>query len=87
MPLYDYVAKDPERACDHCRAGFECMHGLNERGPTKCPKCGAPVKRAISVPNVSGGRWSSKRLLNKDHIHKHGFKTGTDLLESGDVKL
>ena len=85
MPTYDYVARDPEKACDHCREGFEVMHGMSERGPEKCPKCGKPVRKAVSAPQISAGRWSTKRLLNKDNIRKHGFKTGADLLESGDI--
>ncbi len=60
---------------------------MTEKGPDKCPKCGGKVVRAISAPYVKGDRWSSKRLLNKDNLRKHGFKTGSDLLESGDVKM
>ncbi len=85
MPTYDYLACDPEKACDHCREGFEVMHGMSERGPVKCPKCGEAVKKGISAVQISRGRWSEKRLLNKDYMRKHGFKTGTDLLESGDI--
>ena len=85
MPAYDYRAKDGERSCEHCRDGFEAMHGMTEKGPAECPKCGAPLVRMISAPQVKSDGWSSKRLLNKDNLHKHGFKTGTDLLESGDV--
>ena len=87
MPTYDYLAKDPERACGHCRQGFEVVRGMDEPDPTTCPRCGAAIVRKWSAPFVAEGRWSSKRLLNKDHLHKHGFKTGSDLLESGDVKL
>ena len=87
MPLYDYRAKDESRSCDHCREGFEVTHGMRESGPEKCPKCGVQVVRAISAPQIKGDRWSSRRLLNKDNIRKHGFKTGSDLLESGDVDL
>lgn len=86
MPTYDYVARDPARSCGHCREGFEVMHRMSEPGPKKCPKCGAPVKKGITAPQVSVGRWSSKRLLNKDYIRKHGFETGTTALEKGKLK-
>jgi putative FmdB family regulatory protein len=87
MPRYDYCAVDPDDSCEHCRDGFEVAHGMNEPAPETCPKCGSPVKRSWkSAPYVSGDRWSSKRLLNKDNLHKHGFKTGTDLLEDMDKK-
>jgi len=82
MPMYDYEAKDASGACEHCRKGFEVMHSMSEKGPRKCPKCGVPVKRAISAPYVSGGQWSTKRLLAKDNLLKHGFQTGSQFLES-----
>jgi putative FmdB family regulatory protein len=83
MPNYDYVAVDESNACDHCREGFEVMHAMSGEGPKACPKCGVPVKRGISAPYISDGQWSSKRLLNKDNLKKHGFQTGTQFLESG----
>jgi putative FmdB family regulatory protein len=86
MPTYDYIAEDQARSCAHCRQGFEAVHRMDEPAPAACPKCGAPVVRKWSAPFVAEGRWSTKRLLNKDNLHKHGFRTGTDLLESGDVK-
>ena len=87
MPTYDYLACDPARSCDHCREAFEVMHGMNEPGPEACPKCGAPVKKGISLPQISAGRWSSKRLLSKDNLQKHGFETGSTALEKGKLKL
>ena len=87
MPTYVYVAADDARSCDFCRAGFERMHGMSEPGPAACPECKGPVKRTVSAPNISAGRWSSKRLLNKDNLQKHGFETGTMALEKGKIKL
>jgi putative FmdB family regulatory protein len=86
VPTYDYQAEDAAQGCGHCRDGFEVVHGMQEPGPTTCPACGRPVRRAWKPPFVSDGHWSSKRLLNKDNLKKHGFKTGTDLLESGEAK-
>ncbi len=87
MPFYDYHAKDEKRSCGHCRGGFEVRHGMTESGPEKCPKCGCEIVRVISAPQIKGDRWSEKRLLNKDNLRAKGFKTGTDLLESGDVEI
>jgi putative FmdB family regulatory protein len=87
MPLYDYRAKDSAESCDRCREGFEVAHGMTESGPKTCPECGCQVVRAISAPQIKGGRWSSKRLFDKDNMRKKGFRTGSDLLESGEVKL
>ncbi len=86
MPTYDYRAADEKRSCDHCREGFEVMHGMTEKGPEDCPECGSSVVRMFSAPQIKGDRWSSKRLLGRENLKKHGFQTGTDLLESGDVK-
>ncbi len=83
MPRYDYRAADPERACEHCRGPFEVVHGMMEDGPDTCPECGAPVRRVIHAAQIKSSRWSSKRLLNKDNLAKHGFKTGSQLLEEG----
>ena len=58
------------------------MHSISAEGPKGCPNGGARVKRAISAPYVSGGQWSTKRLLNKDNLKKHGFMTGSQFLES-----
>ena len=83
MPTYAYEAADTTKACEHCRAGFEWVRGMNDPDLETCPQCGVRVRRAWKPPNISAGRWSTKRLLNKDNLHKHGFQTGTDLLESG----
>jgi len=87
MPTYMYIAQDPAKSCARCREGFDVLHGVNESGPEACPDCGAPVRKAVCAPYVSAGRWSSKRLLSSDNLRRHGFETGTDLLESGKVKL
>lgn len=50
-------------------------------------KGGSPAVRAISAPQIKGDRWSSKRLLGKDDVRKKGFWTGSELLESGELKL
>jgi putative FmdB family regulatory protein len=85
VPTYEYRARDEKRSCERCRAGFEVVHGMTDEGPKACPQCGAPVERAIQAPHIKGDRWSSRRLLDKDHVRRHGFRTGSDLLESGEV--
>lgn len=86
MPIYVYIAADRSGSCDRCREGFDVLHGISEKGPEKCPDCGAPVARKISAPFISR-RPSAKSLLNPDYRRKRGFKTGAELLESGDIKL
>ncbi len=52
MPIYEYEARDKERCCAHCAAGFDMMQRMSDAPQTECPQCGAPVARRISVPAV-----------------------------------
>ena len=48
MPIYEYQAEDPEKACTRCRPGFEYLQGVNEMPLSDCPQCGGRVKKIIS---------------------------------------
>ncbi|MBW1936431.1 MAG: zinc ribbon domain-containing protein [Deltaproteobacteria bacterium] len=48
MPIYEYQARDPQRACKKCRKPFEFIQGMEEKPLKTCPSCGAPVKKIIS---------------------------------------
>ena len=48
-----------------------------------CDHC----REGISAPQISAGRWSTKRLLSKDNLRKHGFETGSTALEKGKLKI
>jgi putative FmdB family regulatory protein len=48
MPIYEYEAENPEKACTRCRAGFEYLQGVNEMPLCHCPYCGGRVKKIIS---------------------------------------
>ena len=50
MPTYEYEAADPAKSCDTCRKGFELVRTLRAPPVTKCPGCGAPVRKIISAP-------------------------------------
>ncbi|WP_372795478.1 FmdB family zinc ribbon protein [Pontiella sp.] len=52
MPIREYAAVDPEKACRHCRPGFEEVEGLEAPALTACPRCGSPVARQLSAPRV-----------------------------------
>lgn len=52
MPIHEYIPYDPEHACAHCCNGFEHIEALNEEALTRCPKCGAPVQRQLSAPQI-----------------------------------
>jgi putative FmdB family regulatory protein len=48
MPIYEYQAIDPERACPKCLHGFEAIQQIHEGPLVKCPSCGRRVKKVIS---------------------------------------
>jgi len=48
MPIYEYQAEIPEKACKVCREGFEQIQGVGEKPLSHCPYCGRRVKRIIS---------------------------------------
>ncbi len=48
MPIYEYEASVPDRSCPKCRRGFEALQALEEEPLSRCPSCGAAVKRIIS---------------------------------------
>jgi putative FmdB family regulatory protein len=55
MPTYDYV-------CASCGHRLEIMHSVHAAGPSACPVCGGPMKKAIGAPAVhfKGSGWARK---------------------------
>ncbi len=68
MPIYEYAATST--GCAHCQAHFDLLQKLRDAPLSRCPKCGAPVARVISAPNVATG---NSHLLKESHVAKHGF--------------
>ena len=68
MPIYAYQA-DPGPGCDFCRRGFEKLQRLRDAPLPRCPRCGSPVRKLISAPNVAG----SDQALSEKKIGQHGF--------------
>ena len=54
MPIYEYRAIDPTRACAACRRGFEVLEPISTSARRTCDACGAPVERIISAPSIGG---------------------------------
>jgi putative FmdB family regulatory protein len=48
VPIYEYQAKEPAKACRNCRRPFERLQLINDLPLGTCPACGAPVKKVIS---------------------------------------
>ena len=72
MPTYEYVATDPQRACEHCREVFELRQSMHDPPLSKCPKCGGPVERIISRCAVNTR--SEKSMLSDRNLKEKGFK-------------
>lgn len=55
MPTYDYV-------CTVCGHRLEVVHGIHVLGPTTCPVCGSPMRKAFAAPAVhfKGSGWAKK---------------------------
>ena len=47
MPTYIYRVLD--KGCEYCRDSFEIKQSINDRPIEKCPKCGAPVEKALTT--------------------------------------
>jgi putative FmdB family regulatory protein len=52
MPIYEYKAKDGTH-CKLCKGRFEVRQGINDEPLTRCPECGAEIKRLFSRPFLS----------------------------------
>ena len=52
MPVYEYE-------CPSCRVIYETRQGLKDAPLAACPRCGSPVTRLISAPNLNRGNYSS----------------------------
>ncbi len=83
MPTYLYEAGEGEKGCPTCNLGFEMRHGMNEPGPTRCPRCGAKVQRRFTTFGITG-RWNEKSTLSDANLKRHGFKK---LMNEGEGKF
>ncbi len=51
MPIYEYIAIDPEKGCRTCARGFELMRPVDRAPLEKCPLCRNAVKKLITRVN------------------------------------
>ena len=70
MPIYEYQAKHPKRACDGCKRPFELLRRLSDPPLTACPKCGAPVRKLISAPAVGSSQSGLDDRARSSGFHK-----------------
>jgi len=69
MPTYEYSAENASKSCPFCQRGFECAQRLGDAPLARCPRCGAPVRKRVSLPSI--GR--SRSGLD-DRARRAGFK-------------
>lgn len=70
MPIYEYIAKDPEKACDYCGNGFEKLESISAQPTEVCPECGNKVHRVISAPNVGASQSGYDGRAKEAGFHK-----------------
>ncbi|MGQ9546250.1 MAG: FmdB family zinc ribbon protein [Dehalococcoidia bacterium] len=51
MPIYEYKARNGTH-CKLCKNKFEVRQGMNDEPLTRCPECGAEIRRLFSRPFV-----------------------------------
>ena len=52
MPIYEYEAVFPGRACRKCAYLFEIIQRMSDPPLKSCPECGKEVRRKISRPRL-----------------------------------
>ncbi len=52
MPLYEYIAEDPEKGCRTCSEVFELRRPVDRAPLELCPLCKQPVRKLISSVNT-----------------------------------
>jgi len=75
MPTYVYRASTPaqsDKQCDVCAAEFEYVQKMSDDALTVCPKCGRPVERVITAPNLNGVGMMMKKP-SAERMAKAGF--------------
>lgn len=72
MPTYTYKPKT-DLDCDDCRGSIEIQHGMSEPNRAECPHCGAPIVKAICVPQISMGRYGeiTDAKINRSGMTKY----------------
>lgn len=70
MPIYEYQARNAKRSCAHCANRFETLQKAGEPALTRCPRCGAPVAKLLSVPSVGASRSGFDSRAKAAGFHK-----------------
>ena len=72
MPTYVYEADEPSKGCAKCGASFEVVQSIKDEPLSKCPDCGAPVRRVIQAPGL---------MHSKTDLHYRAKRAGFHTLK------
>ena len=75
MPIYEYQAIDPEKACAQCRERFEVIQKVSEKPLSTCMHCGNKVEKVISMCRAAVMEYSEKSRQVESKI-KSSEKSG-----------
>jgi len=78
MPLYEYE-------CEKCGNHIEIIHGVDEKGPERCAKCGSKLKRVLGVPGLIF-KGSGFYVNDYGHNSVDGGRAGRDAETHDDSK-
>jgi len=70
MPIYEYEAVDQDRCCSFCARPFSIHRSLRDPPLEKCPKCGTPVRKLVSCPNIGVSSSGFDRRAKEAGFHK-----------------
>jgi putative FmdB family regulatory protein len=59
MPIYEYKSKNGVH-CKLCKDKFEVKQGMNDEPLTRCPECGAEIRKVFSRPFLGRGESLSR---------------------------
>ena len=62
MAVYEFTAKNPDKACDICLEGFEYTQRITDKMISKCPHCGNNIKQMMSTNTfrLEGPGWTRR---------------------------
>lgn len=80
MPVYVY-------RCGICGERLEVLHGVHERGPHACPKCGGQMHKTFAPPAIhfKGSGWAKvdRRSSRTSSKSSEGSDSGSDASSTG----
>jgi putative FmdB family regulatory protein len=71
MPIYEYQALNPDKACPYCLAGFEVFQHINDKPLSSCLHCGKRVKKIISRCHSAVMEVSSEHIRTQNKIKQY----------------